>query len=157
MELREYIEKEPARRVGFRAPVVVGPKTSIGETAALMRERSVGCVLVGEDGRLLGIFTERDLLRKVLSKKAKATFEDSISSVMTPDPVVVRESEAIAVLLRRMFDGGFRHVPLLSDKDRLLGTVSIKRVIGFLADQFAEHVYNQPPSLDNYGSAREGA
>lgn len=156
MDLREYIEKEPARRVGYRAPVVVGPETSIGDAAALMRERSVGCLLVGEDGRLSGIFTERDLLRKVLAKQAEATFEDPITAVMTSNPVVALESETIAVLLRRMYDGGFRHIPLLSGNDRLLGTVSIKRVVGFLADQFGEHVYNQPPRLDNYGSAREG-
>jgi len=122
-----------------------------------MRRRSVGCVLVEEEGRLRGIFTERDLLRKVLAKSGGASMEDPITKVMTPDPVVVRTNDALVVLLRRMKDGGFRHLPLLGTDERLVGTISIKRVISFLADQFAEMVYTLPPQPENFGTRREGA
>jgi len=55
-----------------------------------------------------------------------------------------------------MFEGGFRHLPVLDDHGSLLGTISIKRVVRFLADQFPETVYNIPPT-PSVGAAREGA
>lgn len=157
MDLRAYIETQRVRRVGHRAPVTVAPQASIADTVATMQLKRVGCVLVAEEGALLGIFTERDLLRKVLAKSGGASMSDAISSVMTPDPTVVRTHEALEVLLRRMFEGGFRHLPLLDAEDRLVGTISMKRVVSFLADQFAETVYNLPPQPENFGSQREGA
>ncbi len=138
-------------------PVVVTPDTSIGDTAALMRRRAVGCVLVADGDSLRGIFTERDLLRKVLSKAADVSMTDPVTRGMTSDPVVVHTNEALELLLRRMYEGGFRHLPLLDPEDRVVGTISMKRVIGFLADQFAEVVYNLPPRPENFGSRREGA
>jgi len=96
-------------------------------------------------------------LRRVLAKDAAASFDDEISTVMTADPVVARADEALKVLLSRMYQGGFRHVPVLDSEDAVLGTISIKRVVSFLADQFAEAVYNLPPRPEDFGTAREGA
>ncbi len=157
MDFRSYIEKQQVRRVGHRSPVSVAPSASIADSVKLMRRRSVGCLLVVENDELLGIFTERDLLRRVLAKDAAASFDDEISTVMTADPVVARADEALKVLLSRMYQGGFRHVPVLDSEDAVLGTISIKRVVSFLADQFAEAVYNLPPRPEDFGTAREGA
>lgn len=157
MDLRAYIETQRVRRIGYRPALSVKPDTPIGDAVELMRERAVGCLLVVEGEVLRGIFTERDLLRKVLVANAQWTLADPISDVMTADPVVAHADEALAVLLDRMYSGGFRHIPLLESGDRLLGTISLKRVIGFLADQFAAAVYNLPPQPENFGSAREGA
>ena len=157
MDLRTYIEEQKVRRVGHRPPVSVTPDTSIEGALGLMRERSVGCLLVTEGSQLRGIFTERDVLRRVVARGSSASFEDPISKVMTADPVVAHADEGLAVLLRRMHEGGFRHLPLLDASDRVLGTISMKRVVGFLADQFAEAVYNLPPKPQTFGSAREGA
>ena len=56
-----------------------------------------------------------------------------------------------------MYDGGFRHLPVLDDNDGLLGTISIKRVVRFLADQFPQIVYNIPPVPERFGNFRDGA
>ena len=157
MDLRAYIETQPTSRVGHRDPVTVTPDATIGDSAAVMRKHAVGCVLIAEGDSLLGIFTERDLLRKVLAKASRASLRDSISSVMTADPVIVRTNDPLADLLRLMHEGGFRHLPLLDASDRLVGTISMKRVVSFLADQFAAMVYNLPPDPDNFGARREGA
>jgi CBS domain-containing protein len=157
MDFRSYIEEQQVRRVGHRSPVSVVPDASVAESVKLMRRRSVGCLLVVENDELVGIFTERDLLRRVLAKDATASFDDEISTVMTADPVVARADEALKVLLSRMYQGGFRHVPVLDSEDAVLGTISIKRVVSFLADQFAEAVYNLPPRPEDFGTAREGA
>ena len=76
---------------------------------------------------------------------------------MTADPVVVHTRDSLGSLFRRMYEGGFRHLPVLDDHDSLLGTISIKRVVRFLADQFPQIVYNLPPVPERFGSAREGA
>ena len=72
MDFRTYIEQQQVRRVGHRSPVSLAPGATIAEAVDLMRRRSVGCLLVVEDDRLVGIFTERDLLCKVLAKDAAA-------------------------------------------------------------------------------------
>lgn len=157
MDLRAYIEKQEVRLVGHRPPVSVARDTDVGAAVQLMQRKAVGCLLVVEGGRLEGIFTERDLLRKVLARGPIGSFTDPISQVMTPDPVVAHVDEPLAVLLSRMYNGGFRRIPLLDADDEILGTISIKRVVGFLADQFAEAVYNLPPRPEDFGRAREGA
>ena len=157
MDFRSYIEQQLVRRVGHRSPVSVAPNATIAEAMKRMRSRSVGCLLIVDDGALKGIFTERDVLRRVLAKDATASSEDAITTVMTADPVVARTDEALKVLLSRMYEGGFRHLPLLDADDGVLGTISIKRVVNFLADQFAEAVFNLPPRPEDFPTAREGA
>ncbi|MEE2778250.1 MAG: CBS domain-containing protein [Acidobacteriota bacterium] len=158
MDFRPYLQQEPVRSVGYRPTVSVGSEATIGQAIELMQARRVGCLLIldAEDG-LLGIFTERDVLRKVVAADATLGLEDRVGAAMTPAPVTVRTDEALAVLFGRMFRGGFRHIPAMSPEGRLLGTVSIKRVVSFLADQFPETVYNLPPDPERFGSAREGA
>jgi CBS domain-containing protein len=128
----------------------------VAETIDLMRRQSVGCVLVVDRGRLAGIVTERDVLRKVLARGG-ASPSGAVTTIMTADPVVVRTRDSLGSLFRRMYEGGFRHLPVLDDNDSLLGTISIKRVIRFLADQFPQIVYNIPPVPERFGNAREGA
>jgi len=157
MDFRSYLETERVGRVDYRPPVWVAPSATVAEAIDLMRRQSVGCVLVVDRGRLAGIVTERDVLRKVLARGGGVSPRDAVSKLMTADPAVVRTRDSLGLLFRRMFDGGFRHLPVLDDHDSLLGTISIQRVIRFLADQFPEIVYNIPPVPQRFGNAREGA
>lgn len=154
MELRRVMEQESIDRVGYRKPVTVPLDVTVAQALDLMQRRRVGCLLVVEEGRLMGIFTERDVLRRVL---APATaLEVPIAEVMTRDPVVARRGEPLAQVLSRMFAGGFRHLPLLEAEDHIVGTISIKRLIRFIADH-CPRVYNLPPQPGHYAPAREGA
>lgn len=157
MDFRSYLETERVGRVDYRPPVWVALTATVAEAISLMRRRSVGCVLVVDRGRLAGIVTERDVLHKVLSRGGGVAPRDPVTRVMTADPVVVRSRDPLGLLFRRMYEGGFRHLPVLDDNDGLLGTISIKRVVRFLADQFPEAVYNIPPVPERFGTAREGA
>ena len=71
----------------------------------------MGSVLVLEEGRLAGIFTERDALLRVAGRALATT---PLRDVMTRDPVVLREDDSIAVAIHKMAVGGFRHIPLTS-------------------------------------------
>jgi CBS domain-containing protein len=157
MDFRTYLETEKVGSVDYREPVWVAPTATVADTVAVMQRQQVGCVLVVDRGRLAGIVTERDVLCKVLPRSTTAGPRDPVTRIMTADPVVVRTGESLGFLFRRMFEGGFRHLPVLDDRGQLLGTISIKRVVRFLADQFPQIVYNIPPVPEKFGNAREGA
>ncbi len=117
--------------------------------------RRVGCVLICRDGRLIGLFTERDLLRRVLAPGLPLSV--SLATVMTPDPVVVQPKEPIGLAVRRMEEGGYRHLPVVNGSRRPLGVLSVKRIIHYLVEHFPATVYNLPPDPDTFPEEPEGA
>jgi len=97
--------------------------TTIAETASLMAQRRVGSALVLDGRRLLGIFTERDIV-KALSQDASATHQ-AIGHWMTRNPDTIPSDATTDEALRLMLDGGFRHLPVM-DGDRLVGMISMR-------------------------------
>ncbi|HEX6208024.1 MAG TPA: CBS domain-containing protein [Actinomycetota bacterium] len=101
----------------------VTPATTVAEAATMMGERRVGSALVMEDDRLLGIFTERDIVRALGQDFGAA--ERPVSEWMTSEPTTVPPETPASEALKTMLDGGFRHLPV-SEGDRVLGIVSIR-------------------------------
>jgi len=97
--------------------------TTIAEAASLMAQRRVGSALVVDGPRLLGIFTERDIV-KALSQDASATHQ-AIGHWMTRNPQTIRSDATIEEALERMLDGGFRHLPVVDD-DQMVGMISMR-------------------------------
>lgn len=118
-----------------RHPITVSPAAPVGEVLKLMVNDRLGCVVV-VDGqqRLLGIFTERDALMR-LNVDAKKLADRPISSVMTVSPATLRMRDKIAFALHRMHVGGYRHVPILDDQDRLAGVISIRGILAYLTER----------------------
>jgi len=102
-------------------PLVIEPETPLREVVRALREEPESAVLVVEEGRLVGIFTERDVLKKVVPHPER--LDDPIRRWMTPDPVGLRPGDTIAVGLHKMAVGGFRHLPLV-DESGIAGIVS---------------------------------
>lgn len=155
MELKKCLQEETVADVGFRSPLIVRPETSIERTIDLMQTEKVGCVLVVDTTGLCGIFTERDVLKRVLHERR--TLGEPVRTVMTSDPLSARPQEPISVVLNRMHAGGHRHLPVVDDAGRPLGTISVKRVVQFLSEHFPAAIYNLPPEPKRYGDTREGA
>lgn len=148
------ITKRPIRILPtLKQPVRVAPSTSIGQAVALMNERGVGCVLVVEEGRLAGIFTERDVLTKVVSGRCDVD-ATPVGEVMTRDPECLTLDDGIAYALNLMSDGGFRHIPLVDADGRPTGVVAMRNVVDYVVDLFPHEVRNLPPS-PTLGIARE--
>jgi CBS domain-containing protein len=76
---------------------------------------------------------------------------------MTPDPVTVSSKEPIRAAIERMEKGGYRHLPVLDERQRLVGILSIKRIVHYLAEHFPATVYCQPPDPRAVPPKREGA
>jgi CBS domain-containing protein len=119
----------------------LAPAATVREAIRVMREHRIGCVLVVEEERLVGIITERDLLLKV----EDADLGRPIQALMTPDPEVLTLDDPIVYALNKMSVGGFRHVPLVDDARRPVGIVSVKDIIDYIADFFPNDVLTVPP------------
>jgi CBS domain-containing protein len=105
--------------------VTVAPEDTIGEAAQKMADRGIGSAVVMDFGRLIGILTERDLLRAVAGRVHSS--EARVREWMTPDPVTASPSTDAAEAAGIMLERGFRHIPVVED-ERTIGIVSIRDV-----------------------------
>lgn len=104
--------------------VIVGPGATVVQAASAMYAMRTGSTLVMEGDRLLGIFTERDIV-SALSGTSDAGRSSLVRERMTPDPQVIGPDATMGEALDRMFDGGFRHLPVV-DGGRVIGMVSMR-------------------------------
>ena len=103
--------------------VSVDAATTVAQAAALMGDRGVGSVLVMEGGRLLGIFTERDLVRAV-SQHSYAP-RHLVSDYMTADPTTIQPSATAEQAMDMMLSRGFRHLPV-EEGGKIVGVISMR-------------------------------
>ncbi|MFP4207847.1 MAG: DUF294 nucleotidyltransferase-like domain-containing protein [Wenzhouxiangella sp.] len=122
--LRAADARPPARlgELPLRAPITGDPQRSIAETAALMSRHQVSCVPLVQDGRLVGIVTDRDLRNRVLGRGLDAT--RPIVEVMTADPVTVTAEHRIEDALVEMMRLGIHHLPVLDEQGELTSVIS---------------------------------
>lgn len=119
--------------LGLPAPHTIDASASIDEAIMRMQADAIDCLLVTDGGQLVGIFTDRDAILKVAGK---ATSGQTIGQVMTPDPVVLRSGDPVAVAINKMAVGGFRHVPFVR-AGVPIGVVSARDVFRHLAADLA--------------------
>ena len=113
--------------------LTVAPGDALTEVAERMVERDVGAVLVTEDERLVGILTERDVLRAVAGGIREDTL---VSDCMTRDPETMEPSESTRQAAVLMIHGGFRHMPIV-DGDQIVGMLSIRDLMRIVLEDAA--------------------
>jgi CBS domain-containing protein len=155
MDLARNLKIDSVSRLHPTAPRQVTPSQTVADAVALMRRERVGCVLVCENERVLGIFTERDLMRRVLAAGEPLT--QPVGAFMTPDPVAVHPKEPIGAAVQRMEEGGYRHLPVVDEDGRPVGVLSVKRIVHYLVEHFPGTIYNLPPDPGAVHLEREGA
>jgi CBS domain-containing protein len=107
----------------------IGPDATIAEAAEIMGAKKIGALLVMQDGAVLGILSERDIVRQ-LGHEAAAVLGRKVSEVMTPDPLSCHPADALLLIMHRMTEGRFRHMPVFKD-NALVGLISIKDVVDY--------------------------
>jgi CBS domain-containing protein len=107
-------------------PLVGRPDDTVQAAAARMAEHCCGSILVCDGGRLRGIFTERDLLARVVAA-GRDPARTPLAEVMTPNPNTIGAAEPVAEAVRRMDEGCYRHLPVL-EGGRVVGVVSLRDV-----------------------------
>lgn len=116
--------------------LVAAGDISVRAAARLMAEAHVGSIMIAADGRLVGIFTERDALNRVLAAGLDPD-KVRLSDVMTADPQCVTPDHQLGHALHLMFEGGFRHMPVV-ENGRPIGMVSSRDALGHELSAFEE-------------------
>jgi len=114
--------------IADRKPITVHGGTTVFAAARLMKKHHVGALMVVDGDRLAGIFTERDVVFRVLAEGRDAS-TTRVSEVMTANPRTVDADKAVGYALMLMYDGGFRHVPVVDD-GKPLGMISARDALG---------------------------
>ena len=107
--------------------ITVAPEDTLGEVAEKMNRQNVGAVIVKDHGRLIGILTERDMLRAMAARVH--TSDARVRQFMTADPITAAPDMDLEDAAQVMLDNGFRHLPVV-DGSNVLGVVSLRRVLG---------------------------
>jgi CBS domain-containing protein len=105
--------------------VTVEPSMMMIEVVGVMSKVRVGSVLVLKDGELVGIFTERDVLRAFDQMHADPARVSPVSKGMTSDPLTIDANDTVGEAMDKMLDGGFRHLPVM-EGGTLVGIVSMR-------------------------------
>lgn len=114
------------------------PETTVAEAARYMTDRNVGAVCVLDGDRLVGVLSERDMMKRVIAPQRDPT-QTRVSEVMTPKPVVVEVNQTHSHCLQVMQKAGIRHLPVV-DGDKLVGLLSLRDLLQVDLDEKAEEL-----------------
>ena len=124
-------------------PVTVEAGSSVGQLVEAVQRKNVGCALVYEADRLIGIISERDVLMKVVARDV--SYSEPVDKFMTHNPITLTSDRTIGDAVNLMNEENFRHVPIIGNDGSAYGIVSIKDIINLVAESFPEQVLNLPP------------
>jgi len=129
--------------------VSLPPSATVLDAARIMAERHIGAVLVAVDGRLQGIFTERDVLSRVVAAGLDPN-DTALGGVMTPNPDTVAPNDSAFEALRQMSERGYRHLPVV-DGERIVGIVSIRDIYAAVNKDLAEDLQQREAFIFDTG------
>ena len=135
-ELEEAISSQGVGALHPKPPQTIDATTTVRDAIHTLVNRRIGCLLIEDEGRLSGIFTERDVLNKVATNTA--SMDCPISKVMTHAPATITNADSIGYALHTMDLGGYRHLPVVDDDGRPTGVISVRDIQRYLCDQFGE-------------------
>ena len=150
------ILNDPVKKICKLTPIMVKPGTTIRKALRRFQSASIGSLLVVENNKIKGIFTERDILMKIVGRGLNFD-EEIVDTYMTPVVETLKESDPIAAALNKMYVGGFRHIPVVNEDDEPIAVVSVTDIIEEIAETFTADVINLPPEpTSNIVDAPEG-
>ncbi len=133
-----------------RRPLLTLPHSAtIAEAIRAMNEKRVGAVLLTEGDAMVGIFTERDVLKRVVLSGLPID-STPVSQVMTRKPETLPADAGVAYALRKMSEEGYRHIPIIDGRGKAFGVVAVRDIVRWLVDLFPEEMNLPPdPSLES--------
>jgi CBS domain-containing protein len=152
--IEEILRQTKVRDLKLQSDQRVDPATPLMEVYRAFDQQGHGAAMVCDDDRVVGIFTQRDVLyRTALEDLDPAT---PVSAVMSDRPVTVGLDQDLAEAIRVMVEGSYRHIPVVDADDHQVGLLSSRVILRFIADHFPEEVLNLPPRLHQVMATPEG-
>ncbi len=154
MTLEQELKAEKVTHLNLDDFCQVASGVSVRETIKQMQNHKVNVCLITEGNNLKGIFTDRDVLRKVAP--SPAVLDQMIEAVMTANPVTISPDSSAAAALWTMDERGFRNLPVVDSDGRIVGNMTHQAVISYLAARYPIEVLNRPPRPDQFPRKQEG-
>jgi CBS domain-containing protein len=130
------------------------PDISVKRAVEFMRENQSAYLVLAENSRVVGVFTETDVVQKILNKKVDE--HRPIRDFMTPTPVVLRPDDTVGRAVDLMAAEDVYHIPLVNEKQELNGVLSVRTLVRFLSEFYPAEVYNLPPNPHQVLRTQEG-
>ena len=130
-----------------KKPLAFDPGAPPAEALKAMAAKNLGAVLVVEEGKVVGIFSERDALKKRLFEEGDGGA--SLRELMTPNPDCLTPDDSIAFAMNRMGVGGYRHIPLVDAERRPLGMLVMRDLVRYIVTFFPAEALNLPPHSEH--------
>lgn len=115
-----------------KEPLTIEAGMRVRDVLRMMVDKKIGCLIVVEDGKPIGIFSERDALMK-LNVDVSESGDRPVRDFMTPAPQTLEANAKLVFALQRMDVGGYRHLPIVDDHGELTGIVSVRDILQYLA------------------------
>lgn len=135
--------------------VTAHPEITLQEALDLMHREKAGYIVVADSHlKVVGMFTERDVLMKVL--KPGVVLSEPVSKYMTPNPLALAKTDTVGQAIDFMQEHNVRHIPLVDELGQMNGVLSIRTIVNFLSELFPTEVFNLPPKADQVHETVEG-
>jgi CBS domain-containing protein len=153
--LAHALRTERIGNLRLREICAAGLVTSIQDVVRSMVQLRTGCALIMDGNVLVGIFTERDFVNRVVARSVDPA--RPVHEVMTTEPTVIDQQATVQTAVELMQKGQFRHLPVVAEHRRPIGVLSVRDIVHYLVEYFPAKVYNLPPSPAEGQLTREGA
>ena len=146
--------EDPIKKLNLRPVIKANHNQTIKEVVKILNEQHMGCVLVADDqDRTVGIFTERDILKRILQNNLDLN-KEKLKDHMTKNPETLSEDDPIAYALNKMSAGSYRHIPI-TKKGEVKYILSVKDIVDHISMTYRPKVLNIPPdpnqTITQYG------
>ena len=156
MNIESIISQTKIRHLDLTDIVTVEPTHSLRDTITIMQSQRSGCVLVTIGSDLVGIFTERDLVRKVVGNE-EILLDQPIQKFMTIQPTVLSLDDSLLDAISLMNEGGYRHIPLVDSEKKLHCCLSVNNIVDYLSEQYPQELLSLPPRPEQNFTEPDGA
>lgn len=130
------------------------PEISVKDGIELMQKNRAGYIVIAKNKKVVGIFTETDMVEKILEKDVN--WSDSISRFMTPNPLCLKPTDVVGSAIDLMGERRLYHIPLVDDNGDLVNVLSVRTLIRFLGEFYPTEIYNLPPHPEKIIETAEG-
>ncbi len=134
--------------------IQTGPQTPLSEVIELMVETKSGYAVITDNEKVVGIFTETDVTRKILGKSVDLS--TPVCNYMSSNPTLLTLTDTVGEAIDIMAKKSIYHLPLVDEHVNLKGMLSVRTLIRFLAEYYPNEVYNLPPDPSQVASELDG-
>lgn len=141
--VEDSFQTDPISALGLPPPVSIGRSATVGQALDAVKNHGQGYVLVVEDGRPVGIMSEREVLMRIVARDVK--YDEGVDKYMSHNLASLTQKDPIASAIGMMNTGGDLSIPVVDENGIAVGVLRTIDIIHFLAEAFPAQVLNLPP------------